>query len=85
MRRLGGVLVSVLATRPNGRGFRAGRGDGFLKAIKIRNTPFFGWEVKPDVPCRKILRHVKDPLTYQRREILIPSSIPPTRSGCLCR
>jgi hypothetical protein len=23
-------------------------------------VPFFGWEVKPEVPCRKILRHVKD-------------------------
>jgi hypothetical protein len=34
--------------------------------IKIRVTAFFGWEVKPEVPCRKILRHVKDPLTYQR-------------------
>jgi len=28
--------------------------------IKIRSTPSFGWEVKPEVPCRKILWHVKD-------------------------
>jgi hypothetical protein len=28
--------------------------------IKIRSTTFFGCEVKPKVPCRKILRHVKD-------------------------
>jgi hypothetical protein len=28
--------------------------------IKIRSTPFFGWEVKREVPCRKILRHVKN-------------------------
>jgi hypothetical protein len=38
----------------------------FLRAIKILSTTSFGWEVKPEVPCRKILPHVKDPLTYQR-------------------
>jgi hypothetical protein len=64
--RLGGVVLGVLDTGPKGRGFKPGRGDGFLRAINIRSTTFFGWEVKPEVPCRKILRHVKDPLTYQR-------------------
>jgi hypothetical protein len=34
--------------------------------IKVCSTPSFGWEVKPEVPCRKILRHVKDPLRYFR-------------------
>jgi hypothetical protein len=33
--RLGGVVVSVLATGPNGRGFTPSRGDEFLRAIKI--------------------------------------------------
>jgi hypothetical protein len=33
--RLGGVVVSVLATGPNG----PGEGDGFLRAVKIRSTP----------------------------------------------
>jgi hypothetical protein len=28
-------------------------------AIKIGSTPSFGWEVKPEVPCPKILRYVK--------------------------
>jgi hypothetical protein len=32
--RLGGVVVSVLATGPKRRGFKPGRGDGFLRAIK---------------------------------------------------
>jgi hypothetical protein len=59
-------VVSVLAIGPKGCGFKPGRGDGFLRAIKIRSTPSFGWEVKPEVPCRKILRHVKDPLRYFR-------------------
>jgi hypothetical protein len=58
--RLGGVVFSVLATGPKGRGFEAGQGDGFLRTIKIRSTSSFGWEVKPEVPCDKILRQVKD-------------------------
>jgi hypothetical protein len=63
---LGGVVVNVLATGPKGRRFKPGRGNTFLGAIKIRSTPSFGWEVKIEVPCHKILRHVKDLLTYQR-------------------
>jgi hypothetical protein len=62
---LGCVVVSVLATGPKSRGFKHGRGDGFLRAIKILSTPSFGCELKPEVPC-KILRHVKDPLRYLR-------------------
>jgi hypothetical protein len=48
--RLGGVVVSVLATGPEVRRFEPGRGDGFLRAIKIRTTLSFGWEVKPEDP-----------------------------------
>jgi hypothetical protein len=65
-RCLGGVVVSVLVIETKGNGFKPGRSDGFLRAIKIRSTPSFRWEVKPEVPCRKLLRHVKDPMTYQR-------------------
>jgi hypothetical protein len=57
---LGGVEVSVLVTGPIGSRFEHGQRDEFLRAIKIRSTPSFGWEVKREVPCRKILRHVKD-------------------------
>jgi hypothetical protein len=35
-RRLGDVVVSVLAAGAKGRGFEPGQGDGFLRAIKIR-------------------------------------------------
>jgi hypothetical protein len=49
----------VLTTWPKGRGFKPYRGDGFLRAIKFRSTPSFGWEIKAEAPCRKILRHVK--------------------------
>jgi hypothetical protein len=58
-------VVSVRATGPKSRGFKPSRGDGFLSAIKIRSTPFFGWKIKPEVPCRKISRHVKYLLTYK--------------------
>jgi hypothetical protein len=43
----------------NSRGFEPGQGDGFLRAIKIRSTPSFEREIKPEVP-RKILWHVND-------------------------
>jgi hypothetical protein len=59
---LGGVVVSVLTTGPKGRGLKHGRGEAFLRAIKIRSTTYFGWEVKPEEPCRKILRNVKNHL-----------------------
>jgi hypothetical protein len=64
--RFGDVVVNVLATGLKGRGFKPRLGDGFLKVIKIRSTRSFGWEVKPEVPCRKIVPHVKDPLRYFR-------------------
>jgi hypothetical protein len=41
-------VVSVLATGPKDSGFEPEQGDGFLRAIKIRSTPSFGWEVKPE-------------------------------------
>jgi hypothetical protein len=53
-------MVSVLTTGLKGCGFEPGQGDGFLSSIIVRSPPSFGWEVKPEVPCRKILRHVKD-------------------------
>jgi hypothetical protein len=55
-------VVSVLTTRPKVCEFEPGQDDGFLMVIKIRSTPSFGWEEKPEVPCCKILRHVKDSL-----------------------
>jgi hypothetical protein len=52
---------NVLATGPKVRGFKPGRGQWIFKGDKIRSTTSFGGEVKPSLPCRKILRHVKDP------------------------
>jgi hypothetical protein len=42
-------VVGVLANGSKCRGFEPGKGDGFLRTIKIRSTHSFGWEVKPEV------------------------------------
>jgi hypothetical protein len=63
----GGVMVSVFAVGPKVRGLNPGRGDGFLRAIKIRSTSSFGGEVKPEAPCRKILRNVKKPFQVWKK------------------
>jgi hypothetical protein len=68
--------VSVLATGPKGRGFKPIRGGAFLRAIKICNTPSFGWEIKPEVPC-KILRHVNELLKSHGDEYTIFSFYSP--------
>jgi hypothetical protein len=52
-------MLGALVIGPKECGFKPGRGDGFLKAIKIRSTLSFEWKVKPEIPRRKILRHVK--------------------------
>jgi hypothetical protein len=59
-------MVSVLATGPQGFGFKPSQDDGFLRAIKIRSPPSFRWEVNPEAACRKSLRHLKDLLTHER-------------------
>jgi hypothetical protein len=61
--------VVALVIELNVRGFKPGRGQWILMAIKIRSTTFFGGEVKPSVPCRKFLRLVKDP--YHVKETVV--------------
>jgi hypothetical protein len=54
---------------------------------KNRSTPSYGWEVKPEVPCFKILQCVKDTsevFQVLTGKILTPSSTPPTCLRCLC-
>jgi hypothetical protein len=53
-------VVSVLATGLKGCGFEPGQGDGFLRARKSAAQLPFEWKVKPEVPCCKILQHVKE-------------------------
>jgi hypothetical protein len=54
-------VVNVFATGSKGRGFKPGRGDGFLRAIKIRSTSSFGWEVKPEVHVVRFYGMLKIP------------------------
>jgi uncharacterized protein (DUF1786 family) len=49
----GGLVVSMLASGTQDRGFEPGRSRRIFRAKKIRSTPSFGGEVKPSVPCRK--------------------------------
>jgi hypothetical protein len=59
-------VVSRLAIGPNVRGFKADRGRWIFNGDKkIFSAPSFGGEVKPSVPCHKILRHVKNPSKYE--------------------
>jgi hypothetical protein len=64
--RIGGVIVSVLATGPNVRVFKPSRGDRFLSAIKNRNTPSFGGEVKPSAQVVKFYGMLKNSTKYER-------------------
>jgi hypothetical protein len=57
---IGGVVVSVLATGPRGRGFKPGQDIGFVMAKIIHSRPSFRLEVRPEAPCCEILRHVKE-------------------------
>jgi hypothetical protein len=45
--RVGGVVVSVLGIGSKVSGFKPGRGDGFVMAIKMLTKPSSVWEVKP--------------------------------------
>jgi hypothetical protein len=41
-------MVSFLAIAPKVRGYKSGRGDGFLRATKVRSTPSSEGEAKPE-------------------------------------
>jgi hypothetical protein len=56
---IGSVMAGVFSIGPNVRVFKPSRGNGLLRATEIRSKSSFGREVKPEAPCRKILRHVK--------------------------
>jgi hypothetical protein len=50
-------MISVLAIGYKVHWFKPGRGDEFLRAIKIRSTPSFGGEVKPMAPWPEFCVH----------------------------
>jgi hypothetical protein len=69
----GGLVVIVLAIELNVRGFKPDRERQIFKGEKVRSTTSFGEEVKPAVPCRMIVRNVKD--TCGVREIYLAIKI----------
>jgi hypothetical protein len=56
-------MIGVIAIGPKVRRSKSGRGDGFLRAIEMPNTTYFGDEVNREAQCNKILRHIK--ITYR--------------------
>jgi hypothetical protein len=60
-----GLVVMVLAIEPKSRRFTPDPGRWFLSVIRIRSTTSFGGQVKPSVPHRKILQHVKKRYEYE--------------------
>jgi hypothetical protein len=63
-----GIVVIMVVLDPKFVGSDLAKDNGFLTVIKIHSMTAFLGEVKPAVPCCKILWHVKDP--YSMREIL---------------
>jgi hypothetical protein len=57
--RLSAVMIRVTAIGTKVRGFKPGRGDGFLRAMKISSIPSFGEEVMLEATGHKISWHVK--------------------------
>jgi hypothetical protein len=64
--RVGGLDFIVLVIGPKFHGFKPSLGRWAFGGDKICSTTSFGREVKPSVPCRKILRHVKQFYGYER-------------------
>jgi hypothetical protein len=56
----------VLAIGLKVRRFKPGRGDGFLRAIKIRSTPSFGGELVHRLPVSRFYDMAKIPAEYYR-------------------
>jgi hypothetical protein len=63
---LGGLVVTCLLLDLRFEGLNPAEDDGILRVIKIGNTTSFREETEQSVPCRKILRHVKEPCEYER-------------------
>jgi hypothetical protein len=61
------IISRIGAIIPKVRGFVPGRGDEFLREIKIRSTPSFAGEVKQEAPSSKFLEHVKIHSKYEER------------------
>jgi hypothetical protein len=57
----------MLAIRPKVCRFKPGQGQWIFKGDKSPSTTSFGGEVKPAVPCDKILWHDKNPFSMKEK------------------
>jgi hypothetical protein len=64
---LGGLVVGVLPIGLQVRGFKPGQGRWIFKGVKIHSTTSSGGELKLSLPCRKTLRHFKEPCWVWKR------------------
>jgi hypothetical protein len=60
----GGLVVSMLASGTQVRGFKPGQKPSDFSGQKIHSMPSFGREVKPSVPCRRFVACKKHPAIY---------------------
>jgi hypothetical protein len=51
-------------------GSNLAKDDIFFRVIKICSMTSFGGEVKPLVPCHKILQRVKEPYKYEKEYLI---------------
>jgi hypothetical protein len=65
----GGLVVSMLASGTQVRGFKRGRSRRIFSGEKILSMPSFGGEVRKSVSHVAALRHVKEP--YKDMEVAI--------------
>jgi hypothetical protein len=73
---LGGVVVACLPLDSKFAVWNRPRTMDF-KGVKIHRTTSFGGEVKPEVQCWKVVRHVKEPLeVWKRYKVRYNSSFP---------
>jgi hypothetical protein len=59
-------VVFVLSIGPRVHRFKPGRDDGFLRAIQIRSTTFFGGEVSLPLHVVRFYGMLKIPADYYR-------------------
>jgi hypothetical protein len=63
---LSGIVAACLSLDVRFMDSNPGKDSGFLRVMKIHSMTSFRGEVKPSVPCGKILRHDKEPYEYER-------------------
>jgi hypothetical protein len=59
-------VVACLPLDSRYTGSDSAEDGGYLRAINIRSTTFFGGKVKPSAPCPKILRQFTKRYGYKR-------------------